>query len=103
MARHDDRQRIAPVRRADSANGQRLSDALRDGGVATSLAVGNRFELTPHAPLEAGAPGCERQLKLTKFGGEVGAKLMQGFGHYRMRRIGTAFRAGLVNIEVDAA
>src|SRR4051794_38983731 len=87
MTGHDDRDRVAAVRRANGSYCPRLPDALRDTRVAARLSVRNRFELAPDAPLELGAFGRERDLELAQFATEIGAKLSHGLGHHRVRGV----------------
>ena len=52
MAGHHDRQRVAPVRRADCAHRGGRPDARRDAGVALDRVVRNARERVPDALLE---------------------------------------------------
>ena len=63
MAGDDNGKRISADRSANSPRGPRLSHQLGDITIRGGGAVGNKAHLTPHCPLERGAPNVQGALK----------------------------------------
>jgi hypothetical protein len=61
MARHDDPDRVGPVRETNRAHGGRTTDPPRKLAVRARLSTGNLAQRAPHRPLEFRASGVDRQ------------------------------------------
>src|SRR6266403_5177446 len=83
MARHDNRNRIAPVRQSHGAYGFGVSDAPRELRVRNRLSVGNRTQLIPHAKLKLRSLHRQRHIEFLQFSSEVGLQLSDDFGKWR--------------------
>src|SRR5262249_23229327 len=85
MARHDDRDRVRAVRRADRADGARLADHACDLAVRDRPPERDATERRPHLPLECGPSRVERDVgERRAVAGEVGAETADdagGVGH----------------------
>src|ERR1700712_1630713 len=88
MAWHHHRDRVAAVRPAHGAAGARAADAPRDLGVRRRLAVRDRAQLLPYAPLEGRAG---RRLELEGEGGPLAREVLLELGGGRHER-GTGMR-----------
>src|SRR4051794_38852264 len=78
VARHDDRDRVQRVRAADGAARRGPADPRRDLGVRRGLAVRDRANLVPHAPLELRAGEPELEVELGALAREVLLELDRG-------------------------
>src|SRR5262245_46795792 len=79
VAGNDDRDRVAAIRRADSARGFRIADPPRQLAITDRRAVGNLSQFGPDTLLKRRAAGCKGQIELGQFAREVCSQLISGF------------------------
>ena len=84
MARHHNRDGVAPVGGAHRAHGLGRADSIRHKTVAAGFAVGNVSQLPPHPRLKLGALHIQSQIEVPQFSGEVGAQLLHGLPQQRV-------------------
>jgi len=78
MARGDDRNGIAAVRRAHRAHRGGIAELFGNLAVIARLAIRDLEQRSPHAALEVGAPEFERQVELAARAREIFAELAGG-------------------------
>ena len=75
MARHDDRQRVAAIRRSDSSCLARITHPSRLLPIADRLAEGNATQRFPRRSLEVAPDSVQRDIEVGAGTGEVFAEL----------------------------
>src|SRR2546426_6843015 len=95
MTRHDDGDRVLAVGEADSARGVLVAEEFGERAVARGRAVGDLAQRVPHAVLECGAEGFERQFEGGTGACEILLELLARAGeHRRSRPFGAGFHPG---------
>src|SRR6266581_4272223 len=84
MARHDDGNRVAPVRQTHRAHGFGIPDALRELSVGNRFSVGNGAQGIPNAKLKIRPFQRHREIEVLQFTAEISLQLADDFGKRRL-------------------